>query len=272
MNSATTSRPVSIQRPRIVWEALDSLTIAKRNVRTIRRNPDQLLDVTLQPIVFVLIFGVVLGGALQASTGGNYINYLMAGIFVQTALFGSMTTGLGLAEDLQKGLMDRFRSLPMGRSSVMIGRALSDLARSLVAIVVMIGVGILIGFAPAGGVGAWLLGLGLLLLFTFAVSWIAVAIALLLWRNPLAIQGVLFMAIFPLSFLSTAFVPADTLPGWLQVFAANQPVSQLVNALRALMLGQPAGAAPIWVAIWSLGMIAVGIPISVRLYRRMARG
>ena len=118
--------------------ASNSLTIAKRNLRTIRRNPDQLLDVTLQPVVFVLIFGVVLGGAIQASTGGNYINYLMAGIFVQTAIFGSVTTGLGLAEDLQKGLMDRFRSLPMGRSSVMVGRALSDLVRSLIAIVVMI--------------------------------------------------------------------------------------------------------------------------------------
>ncbi len=202
------------------------MTIAKRNLRTIRRNPDQLLDVTLQPVVFVLIFGVVLGGAIQASTGGNYINFLMAGIFVQTAIFGSMTTGLGLAEDLQKGLMDRFRSLPMGRSSVMVGRAVSDLVRSLIAIVVLIGVGVLIGFAPAGSPLDWLLALALLVLFTFALSWIAVAVALLLWRNPLAIQGVLFVVVFPLAFLSSAFVPSATLPG-------------LAPAVR----GEPAGVA-----------------------------
>lgn len=272
MTQLITPRPMPVKRPAIVWEGIDSITIAKRNLRTIRRNPDQLLDVTLQPVVFVLIFGVVLGGAIQASTGGNYINYLMAGIFVQTAIFGSVTTGLGLAEDLQKGLMDRFRSLPMGRSSVMVGRALSDLVRSLIAIVVMIGVGVLIGFAPAGSPADWLLALGLLVLFTFAVSWIAVAVALLLWRNPLAIQGVLFVVVFPLAFLSSAFVPSATLPGWLQPFAANQPVSELVDALRALMLGQPAGAAPMWAALWALGLIAIGIPVSARLYRRMARG
>lgn len=272
MSRASSSRPVPVQRPQVILELLDSLTIAKRNLRTIRRNPDLLLDVTLQPIVSVVIFGLVLGGALQASTGGNYINFLMAGIFVQTALFGSMTTGLGLAEDLDKGLMDRFRSLPMGRSSVMLGRALSDLVRSLIAIMVMIGVGVLIGFAPAGSPSDWLLALGLLVLFTFAASWIALAVALLLWRNPLAIQGVLFTVVFPLAFLSSGFVPTQTLPSWLQSFASNQPVSQLVNALRALMLGEPAGDGPMSVVAWALSIIAIGVPLSARLYTRMSRG
>jgi ABC-2 type transport system permease protein len=266
------ARPVPIRRPWFAWEALDALTIVRRNLRTVRRNPDQLLDVTLQPIAFVLIFGVVFGGAIEAATGGNYANYLMAGIFVQTAIFGSMTTGLGLAEDLEKGLMDRFRSLPMGRSSVMVGRALSDLVRSLIAIAVMVVAGLFIGFAPSGSIAGWALGIGLLLLFTFAVSWIAIAIALLLWRNPLVIQGVVFMVVLPLSFLSSAFVPVSTLPAWIQPFAANQPVSQLVDALRALMLGLPPGDAPFWVVVWSAVLIVVGIAVSVRLYRRMARG
>jgi ABC-2 type transport system permease protein len=266
------ARPRPIHRSRLAWEILDAVTIAERNFRALRRNPDLLLDVTLQPLVFVLIFGVVFGGALQASTGGNYVNYLMAGIFVQTAIFGSMTTGLGLAEDLEKGLMDRFRSLPMGRSSVMIGRALFDLGRSLVAVVVMVIAGVLIGFAPAGGVGDWLLALLLLLVFTFAVSWIAIAIALLLWRNPLAIQSVVFVIILPLTFLSSAFVPTETLPTWMRSVAASQPVSQLIDTLRALMLGRPAGNGPVVVLAFAVALVAIGIPLSARLYRRMARG
>jgi ABC-2 type transport system permease protein len=270
--TTTTARPRVIRRSRLVWELLDAVAIAERNLRAIRRHPDQLLDVTLQPIVFVLIFGVVFGGALQAATGGNYINFLMAGIFVQTAIFGAMTTGLGLAEDLQKGLLDRFRSLPMGRSSVMVGRAISDLVRLLAAIVVMVVTGVLIGFAPGGDPADWMLGLGLLLAFAFAVSWIAIAIALLLWRNPLAVQGVAFVVIFPLVFLSSAFVPAATLPGWLRAFAANQPVSVLIDTLRALMLGQPVGNGPILVVVWTLAFVAVGIPLSARLYRRMEKG
>ena len=270
--TARIDRPQPLSRPRLAWEVLDAIAIAGRNLRATRRNPDQLLDVTLQPIVFVLIFGVVFGGALQASTGGNYINYLMAGIFVQTAIFGSMTTGLGLAEDLQKGLLDRFRSLPMGRSSVMVGRAISDLVRSVIAVVVMVLSGFLIGFAPAGGPGEWLLALGLLLAFSFAMSWIAIAIALLLWRNPVAIQGVVFVVVLPLSFLSSAFVPAETMPAWLRAFAANQPVSQLVDALRALMLGQPVGNGPLVVIAWTLALVVVGIPLSARLYRRISQG
>jgi len=270
--TAALERPRKIRRPRVAWEVLDALAIAERNLRATRRHPDQLLDVTLQPIVFVLIFGVVFGGALQGATGGNYVNYLMAGIFVQTAIFGSMTTGLGLAEDLQKGLLDRFRSLPMGRSSVMVGRALSDLVRLLLSIAVMVVTGFLIGFAPSGGPVAWLEGLALLLVFSFAVSWIAIAIALLLWRNPLAVQSTAFVVVFPLTFLSSAFVPASTLPAWLRPLAANQPVSVLIDTLRALMLGQPVGDGPLRVVAWAIVLIAVGIPLSARLYRRINKG
>jgi ABC transporter DrrB family efflux protein len=271
MTATSLSVPATRRRPAFIWEIVDAVTIAKRNLRTIRRNPDLLLDVTLQPIVFVLVFGVVFGGAIQGAVGGNYMNFLMAGIFVQSSILAAMTTATGLAEDLQKGLMDRFRSLPMGRSSVMVGRALSDLVRSLLAIAVMVVVGLLIGFSPSGSVLDWTIGLGLLLLFTFAASWIAVAIAMFLWRNPTAVQGLLFVLILPLTFASGAFVPTETLPSWLQAFAANQPVSQLVTALRAYTLGQPAGSATLVVVAWSVALIAIGIPLSAWMYRRMAR-
>jgi ABC-2 type transport system permease protein/oleandomycin transport system permease protein len=263
-------RAERVRRPRLVWEVVDAWTITKRNLRAIPRNPDLLLDVTLQPFVLVLIFGVVFGGAIQAAVPGLYVNFLMAGIFVMTAIFGAMSTAAGLADDLQKGLMDRFRSLPMGRSSVMVGRALSDLLRSLIAILVMIGVGLLIGFSPQGSLLDWLAGLGLLLAFTFAVSWIGVVIGLLMWRNPVAVQSVFFIVVFPLTFISSAFVPVSTLPGWLGSFAAAQPVSQLVDALRSLILGTPTGDAPAWVMLWTIGLTVVGISLSARLYRRLA--
>jgi ABC-2 type transport system permease protein/oleandomycin transport system permease protein len=153
----------------------------------------------------------------------------------------------------------------------MVGRALSDLVRSVLAIAVMVVVGVLIGFSPRGSVLEWAMGLGLLLLFTFAVSWIAVAVALLLSRNPTAVTGLVFVAVLPLTFASGAFVPISTLPGWLQPFAANQPVSQLIEALRAYTLGLPAGSAPLWVVGWSALLIAIGVPAAAFLYRRMGR-
>ena len=270
--TALVAKPEPVNRPWWVWEILDSLTIARRNLRATLRNPEQLLDVTLQPIAFVLIFGVVFGGALQASTGGNYVNFLMAGIFVQTAIFGSMTTGVALAEDLQRGLMDRFRSLPMGRSSVMVGRALSDLVRSLIAIAVMVAGGLLIGFAPSGTPADWLLGVLLLLAFSFAFSWVAIAIAMVLWRNPLAIQAVSFMVILPLTFLSSAFVPTNTMPELVRGFVEAQPVSVVIDTLRDLTMGRPVGDGPLLVFAWTGALVAVGIPLSALLFRRLARG
>src|SRR5262245_32964739 len=234
MTQIPITRPVPVQRPRLWWELADSVTIAKRNLRSIPRNPELLIDVTIQPILFVLLFRYVFGGAITG-VGDSYVNYLMAGIFVMTAVFGAVTTGIGLAEDLQKGLIDRFRSLPMGRASVMIGRALFDLLRSLLAIAIMLLVGLLVGFSPSGSVVQWAAGLGLLILFTFAVSWVGIVVALLLARNPVAVQAVLFIAIFPLTFASGAFVPTATMPEWLQGFAANQPVSLLVTSLRGFI-------------------------------------
>src|SRR5579884_2117830 len=175
-------RPVEIvkpqARPRIYWTLMDALVLAKRNLLQIPRIPDELIFSTIQPIMFVLLFRYVFGGAI-AVQGTSYVNYLMAGIFAQTVIFGATSTGIGLANDLQRGLVDRFRSLPMARSAVLTGRTLADLVRNTFVVIVMFVVGLLVGFRPQGGVLGWVAAFGLLLLLSFSMSWVAAAIGLL---------------------------------------------------------------------------------------------
>jgi ABC-2 type transport system permease protein/oleandomycin transport system permease protein len=253
---------------RFSWAVIDAWTIAKRNLRHIPRNPELLLDVTVQPVLFVLLFRYVFGGAINVP-GTSYVNYLMAGIFVQTIVFSSLSTGIGLSNDLKLGLIDRFRSLPMSRSAVVAGRTLTDLLRGMLAVTVMLVVGLAVGFRPHGSITGWLTGLGLLLLFGFALSWVGVTAGVLL-RTPEAVQAGMFIAVFPLTFASSAFVPTDTMPGWLQAFAAHQPMTQVVNALRAFILGQPVGSYAWQSLAWGLGILIVFVPLSVVLYERKA--
>ncbi|HET7034041.1 MAG TPA: ABC transporter permease [Thermomicrobiaceae bacterium] len=261
-----TSRAQPSAGRRLVWTIEDALTMVKRNLLHIPRNPELLLDVTVQPIIFVLLFRYVFGGAINVP-GGSYVNYLMAGIFVQTIVFSSLATGIFLANDMQKGLIDRFRSLPMARSAVLAGRTLTDLLRGLLAVIIMLVVGILVGFRPAGGVDGWLAGLGLLLLFGFALAWVGVTAGVLL-RSPESVQAAMFVAVFPLTFASSAFVPTATMPHWLRAFAANQPMTLVVNAIRDFTLGQPAGATA-WEALaWTIGIVVIFAPLSVALYQR----
>ncbi len=251
---------------RLLWNVTDALTMMGRNLRHIPRTPELLVDVTIQPIIFVLLFRYVFGGAI-AIEGTSYVNYLMAGIFVQTIVFAAMTSGIGLAFDLSKGIIDRFRSLPMARAAVVTGRTLTDLLRGVIASVVMLVVGLAVGFRPEGELGGWLAGFGLLLLFGFAFSWIGVTIGMLA-RTPEAVQAIMFVAVFPLTFASSAFVPTATMPGWLRAFAENQPMTQMVNALRALVLGQSPGSAAWQALAWSLGILLVFFPLAVSLYQR----
>jgi ABC transporter DrrB family efflux protein len=251
---------------RIGWAVSDALTMTKRNLLHIPRNPELLLDVTVQPVIFVLLFRYVFGGAI-AVPGTSYVNYLMAGIFVQTVVFASLATGIGLSNDMKLGLIDRFRSLPMARSAVLTGRTLTDLLRGMLAVTVMLVVGLLVGFRPAGSAAGWLAGLGLLLLFGFALSWVGVAVGVLM-RSPEAVQATMFVAVFPLTFASSAFVPTATMPHWLRVFAAHQPMTQVVNALRSYILGQPVGSAAWQSLAWGLGVLIVFAPLSVWLYQR----
>ena len=257
-------------RPSLYWTLSDALVLAKRHLVQIPRIPEELVFATIQPVMFVLLFRYVFGGAIAIS-GTSYANYLMAGIFAQTVIFGSTTTGIGLASDLQRGLVDRFRSLPMAKSAVLTGRTISDLVRNAFIVIVMWIVGLLVGFQPQGNVLSWLAGVGLLLLTSFAFSWISATIGLAV-RSVEAAQSAGFIWLFPLTFASSAFVPTQSMPKWLRVFAEHQPVSLIVNAVRGLFLNQP-NASTIWQAIaWCIGILVVFIPLSVWGYgRRIGR-
>jgi ABC transporter DrrB family efflux protein len=253
----------SYARPRVVS---DALTIAWRNLLNIRRNPQLLVFATIQPVIFVLMFRYVFGGAIKVP-GVSYVDYLMPGIFVQTVVFGSLTTGVGLAEDLQKGLVDRFRSLPMARSAVLIGRTLADLVRNVFVVALMCVVGLLVGWNPSASVPAILAGLGLVLAFSYSLSWLFAIVGLVVANGETA-QAASFPLLAPLVFASSAFVPVASMPGWLQVFAKHQPVSVVVNAVRDLTLGGATTSTVLSALAWIVGIVAVFAPIAVARYRR----
>jgi len=253
-------------RPRWVFALQDSLTMIVRSSRHIIRNQDQLLGAFFQPIMFLVLFVYVFGGAIK--TGHEtYINFLLAGIIVQTAAFGSTVTSIGVANDLQKGIMDRFRSLPMFNLAVINGHVVSDLFRNMISTTVMILVGLAIGFRPSASFVDWLVITGILLLFTLAFSWIS-AIMGIVAKSVESVQWLGFVVVFPLTFASSAFVPTTGMPAGLKAFAENQPITQVVNAIRALMNGLPVGNT-VWLSVvWCVGILAVTIPLASYLFRR----
>ena len=244
----------------------DALIITGRNLTVLRRLPQLLVFATIQPILFVLMFRYVFGGAIQVP-GTSYVNYLMPGIFAQTVAFGAITTGVGLSEDLAKGLIDRFRTLPMARSAVLAGRTLADLARNVGVVVLMVAMGYLVGFRVQTSVAALLAGVLVLLLFGFALSWVFALVGLSV-PNAESAQAASFPLLFPLVFASSAFVPTRTMPGPLRMFAENQPVTAAVDAVRALVLGGPTLGPVLTSVAWSLAILAVAAPLAVRRYRR----
>ena len=252
---------------KLYWALADGWVLAKRNLVQIPRIPELLVFATIQPVMFVLLFRYVFGGAIDVGSE-SYVNYLMAGIFVQTVAFGSVSTGIGLSEDLQKGLVDRFRSLPMARSAVLTGRTIADLVRNLFVVLVMLLVGIIIGFRPDAGVAGWAGAIGLLLLLSFSFSWIGATIALLM-RSTEAVQSAGFIWLFPLTFASSAFVMTNNMPGVLKAFANHQPITQVVDAVRGFLLGQPVGSHGWQALAWCVGILVIFIPFSVSLYRRV---
>jgi len=259
-----------VARPRLYWTFADALVMAKRNLIQIPRIPEELIFATIQPIMFVLLFRYVFGGSINVS-GTSYVNYLMAGIFTQTVIFGATSTGIGLANDLQKGLVDRFRSLPMSKSAVLTGRTISDLVRNTFVVAIMWTVGLLVGFQPAGNVASWFAAVGLLILTSFAFSWISATIGLLV-RSVEAAQSAGFIWLFPLTFASSAFVPTKNMPDWLRTFAEHQPVSLIVNAVRGLLLNHLDGSTILQATAWCVGILVVFIPVAVWAYgRRVAR-
>jgi ABC transporter DrrB family efflux protein len=244
----------------------DTLVIAKRSMLRVPRQPDLLLGFTVQPVMFVLLFVYVLGGAIQ-TPGFDYVDFLIPGIIVQSMVFGGFVTALGLAEDLKKGLIDRFRSLPMASSALLTGRTLADVAGNMTQLVVMIAVGLIAGFNFSTSIPEILAGIALCLLIGYAFSWVFAFIGLIA-SSPEAANGYGFTIIFPLTFISSAFVPIESMPGWLQPVAEANPVTVMVDAVRALFLGIPAGNS-IWGAVvWCLVIVAVFAPLSAWRYRR----
>jgi ABC-2 type transport system permease protein len=245
----------------------DALTIAWRNLLNIRRNPQLLVFATVQPVIFVLMFRYVFGGAIRVP-GVPYVDYLMPGIFVQTVVFGSLTTGVGLADDLNKGLIDRFRSLPMARSAVLLGRTLADLLRNLFVVLLMCFVGYLVGWRPSTDTIEVVGGIALVLLFAYSLSWVF-AIVGMFAKDAETAQAASFPILAPLIFASSAFVPVSTMPGWLQAFAKHQPVSVIVDAVRGLTIGGASAGDVLEALAWIVGIIAVCAPLAVSRYRRV---
>jgi ABC transporter DrrB family efflux protein len=249
-----------------VPEALsDTLVLARRSLVRIPRQPDLLVGFTVQPVMFVLLFVYVFGGAI-ATPGIDYVDFLIPGIIVQSMTFGGFPTALGLAEDLKKGLIDRFRSLPMSRAAVLTGRTLADVATNVFQLVVMLAVGFAVGFRFATDFPHVVAGIALALLVGYAFSWVFAVIGLVA-SSPEASNAYGFTILFPVTFISSAFVPVDSMPSWLQPVARHNPFTNMVNAERALFIGTPAGN-QIWLAVgWSLLIAVVGGFLAVSRYR-----
>lgn len=248
-----------------------SLTLAGRNVRKIFKNPEQLIDVTLQPLIMLLLFTFVFGGALGAGDRGAYLQMLLPGVMVQTTLFASLATGMGLCTDISKGVFDRFRSMPIGRSAPLVGAVLADMVRFLISLLIMLGVGYVMGFRIQTSVLAALLDIVLMIGFGVSLCWVSVWVGMLV-KSPQAVPGAMIAFILPLGFASNIFVPSSTMPGWLQAATNVNPVTFLTEVNRALLSGGPV-AGPLWGALaWMAGFVLVFYPLAMRAYRRRMGG
>jgi ABC-2 type transport system permease protein len=249
-----------------IWAAQDSYVLAKRSIAHIIRSFDQVMSLIMFPIMFMLLNRYVLGGAIN--TGDiTYANYLFAGIFVQTLAFGANYTTINLAVDMKEGIIARFRSLPMHNSAVVVGHVISDLFRNIISGVIIVLVGLLIGFRPNASPTEWLLVIALGVMFTLAVSWLSAILGLLV-KSLEAAQWMGFVVIFPLTFISSAFVPTSTMPRALRIFAENQPLTQVINTMRSWLVGSPMDR-PAWMPfIWCLVIIVISMPITAWLFRK----
>jgi len=271
--TTTTLSPTVVERPKrsaFAWAVSDTITVTRRNLITLFRLPQMLIFSLVQPVIFVLMFRYVFGGAIRVP-GVSYVNYLMPGMFAQTGAFGAIQTGIGLAEDLHKGLIERFRSLPMARSAVLSGRTLAYLTRNVFVMFLMVAIGYLVGFRVQTGIFGLLGGMAVMLFFGFSLTWIFAIIGLST-TNAETAQAASFPILAPLVFASSAFVAVASMPGWLQGFAKHQPLSVAIDATRSLMLGGYYSSPGKVLAslAWSVGIIAVFAPLAVRKYRRAA--
>jgi oleandomycin transport system permease protein len=248
--------------------ARHGLTLAWRNLLKFKHTPDQLLDVILMPITFVLMFVFLFGNAV-AGDWRTYLQFLIPGIAVQALMFATLGSALALNTDLRNGIFDRFRSLPIARSAPLVGHILGDSVKYALSIVLVFGFGAVLGFRVRGGPLGVAAAAGLLLLFAFAMCWVATLIGIVA-RTPETVQVLGLVLIFPLTFGSNVFVPTGKLPGWLQAWVKINPVTQLSDALRSLLLDRPVGHAVTWSLLWTVGIAAVFAPLAMGAYRRRA--
>ena len=255
-----------LRRSKLAWAVADSLAVAQRNVIGMTRRPQVLAFATIQPVLFVLLFRYVFGSSIRIP-GVSYADYLMAGIFVQTIMFGAQSTAAGMAEDLNTGLIERFRTLVMARSAVLTGRVLADALRNMFVLVLMLGVGYLVGFRLHTNAAALAAAAGVLLLFGMAISWITTLLGLALKSAEAAAAASLSFVVL-LGFPSSAFLLTRNMPGPLRAYADHQPLTATVNAVRPLLLGGPAASHAAAAILWCAGIIAVFAPLAVLRYRR----
>jgi ABC-2 type transport system permease protein/oleandomycin transport system permease protein len=243
--------------------------MTRRNLLVWMRIPAYLMFTVVQPVIFVLLFRYVFGGAILVQVKGGYVNYLLPGIIGQTAAFATFGTAIALAQELQKGVIDRLRSMPMARSAVLAGRLVADTARMFITILIVVAVGYAVGFRFENGFGAAVAMIVLATVFGLAICCIAAFTGLAIGDEE-SVQAFGLIWLFPLTFLSSAFVEIRSMPGWLQAFASNQPVTHVINAMRALALGGPV-ASQLWLSIaWLAGIFIVFAPLAVRAYKRAA--
>ncbi|TDD58228.1 ABC transporter permease [Kribbella antibiotica] len=267
MTTATIENVPAYRSRPFAW-VQQSLTLAWRNIVRIRQNPEALADVTFQPIIFLTLFLFVFGGAISTSGGWRgYLPFLLPGLLVQTVVFSTMGTGVGLNDDFAKGVFDRFRSLPIARISPLIGAVLGDAVRYMLSIVILMATGFALGFRFDNGVGYGLLGLVIVLGFALSMCWIWVWLGLTM-KTAQGVQGIAFLVMFPLTFGSNIFAPTSTMPGFLQEFAKYSPIPYLVNLERALMGGGPIQKPLLVTLAWMVGLVAVFAPLAIRAYRR----
>ena len=256
-------------RVRLGWAVTDTLTITRRNLLVWLRVPAYLVFTVVQPVIFVLMFRYVFGGAISVPNHGGYVNFLMPGIIAQTAAFACFGTAIALAQELTKGVIDRFRSMPMARSAVLAGRLVADTARMLVTVLIVVGVGYAVGFRFENGAVPAILMIVLATVFGVATALIAAYTGLAIGDEE-SVQAFGLIWLFPITFLSSAFVPINTMPGWLQAFANNQPVTYIVNTMRSLALGGPI-TDNLWKSVvWLAAIFIVFAPLAVRAYKRAA--
>lgn len=246
-----------------------SLALAKRNLIGIVRNPETLIDVTLQPMIFLGMFTYIFGGAIAHGSQHDYLQFLLPGILGQTIAFGGVQIGVNLNTDIEKGVFDRFRSLPIARAAPLVGAVFADVVRYALLCVVTVGFGYALGFRAHTGPFEVVAACLVAILFALCLCWASVFVGMKA-RTPGAVQGIMMLLVFPLTFGTSTFVPVSTLPGWLQTFTDVNPLTHLIGALRGLMLGGPVGTDLLWTLGWMGVLLAVFVPLALRAYRRRA--